>query len=215
MPMSFRRVGWLAAAAVSALICLSCGQVYRPVVIPISVTPPNSSNFHAVFAISANVSPNQGSVLQVDVSGDSDIGNANAGINPTHAATVPNGSRVFVASAGSLIPGYPDAIYGFSPAAESAIATGISTPTIFSLPNVGPDQSAAITAISEVLVSQTSPPPPISYTYLVTVTLSSPIGTATVGGQFVISGVNVPGYDGNFRIASISGSTIQYQYSTT
>ena len=215
MPMSFRRVGWLAAAAVSALICLSCGQVYRPVVIPISVTPPNSSNFHAVFAISSNVAPNPGSVLQVDVSGDSDIGNANMGINPTHAAILPNNSRVFVASAGSLISGDPDVIFGFTPAAESSIATGIGTPTIFSLPNVGPDQSSSIASISEVLVSQTSPPPPISYTYLVTVTLSSTIGTATVGGQFVVSGVNLPGYDGNFQITSISGTTLQYQYSST
>jgi YVTN family beta-propeller protein len=215
MPMSFRRVGWLAAAAVSALICVSCGQVYRPVVIPVSVTPPDSSNFHAVFAISSNVAPNPGSVLQVDVSGDSDIGNANMGINPTHAAILPNNSRVFVASAGSLIPGDPDVIFAFTPAAESSTATGIGTPSIFSLPNVGPDQSSSIASISEVLVSQTSPPPPISYLYLVTVTLSSPIGTATVGGQFVISGVNIPGYDGNFQITSISGTTVQYQYSST
>ncbi len=218
MPMSFRRVGWLAAAAVSTLICVSCGQVYRPVVIPISETPPNSANFHAVFAISANVSPNPGSVLQIDVSGDSNIGIANMGVNPTHATTLPNssfGARVFVASAGSIIPGFPDAVYGFSPASSGSIATGIGTSAIFSLPNVGPDQSASITSISEVLVSQTSPPPPISYLYLVTVTLSSPIGTATVGGQFVISGVNVPGYDGNFRITSISGTTLQYQYSST
>ncbi len=218
MPMSFRRVGCLAAAAVSTLLWVSCGQVYRPVVIPISVTPPNSSNFHAVFAISSNASPNPGSVLQIDVSGDSNIGIANMGINPTHAASLPNGafgSRVFVTSAGSLIPGYPDVIYGFFPATQSSTATGIGTPTVFSLPNVGPDQSSSIASISEVLTSQTSPPPPISYTYLVTVTLSSPIGTATVGGQFVISGVNVPGYDGNFRIASISGTTIQYQYSST
>lgn len=218
MPMSFRRVGWLAAAAVSTLLWVSCGQVYRPVVIPVSVTPPNSANFHAVFAISSNVSPNPGSVLQIDVSGDSDIGIANMGINPTHAATISNssfGSRVFVASAGSIVPGYPDAVYGFSPAFSGSIATGIGTPTVFSLPNVGPDQSSSIASISEVLVSQTSPPPPISYLYLVTVTLNSPIGTATVGGQFVISGVNVPGYDGNFRITSVSGTTIQYQYSST
>ncbi len=205
MPMSFRRVGWLAAAAVSTLICVSCGQVYRPVVIPISVTPPNSSNFHAVFAISANVSPNPGSVLQIDVSGDSDIGIANMGVNPTHAATLPNssfGARVFVASAGSIIPGFPDAVYGFSPASSGSIATGIGTSTIFSLPNVGPDQSAAITSISESGST-------------VTMTLSTPINMATVGGPIVISGVTVGGYNGNFVVSSVNGSTIQYTDSAT
>lgn len=202
MPMSFRRVGCLAAAAVSTLLWVSCGQVYRPVVIPISVTPPNSSNFHAVFALSSNTSPNPGSVLQIDVSGDSNIGVANMGINPTHAASLPNsafGSRVFVTSAGSLIPGDPDVIYGFSPATQSSTATGIGTSTIFSLPNVGPDQSAAITAISEA-----------SNSNVVTVTLSAPINMATVGGPIVISGVTVGGYDGNFVISSVNGTTLQY-----
>jgi len=204
MPMSFRRVGCLAVAAVSTLLWVSCGQVYRPVVIPVSVTPPNSSNFHAVFALSSNVSPNPGSVLQIDVSGDSNIGIANMGINPTHAATVPNssfGSRVFVASAGSIIPGYPDAVYGFSPASSGSIAAGIGTPTIFSLPNVGPDQSAAITAISESTVQSIT---------TVTVTLSAPINIATVGGPIVISGVTLGGYDGSFVLSSVSGTTLQY-----
>src|SRR5579862_3199399 len=179
--MSFRRVGWVAAVALATLLELSCGQVYRPVVIPVDIVPPNPGSFHAVFGIATNLSFNFGTAMQIDVSEDSNIGQANMGINPTHAAILPNNSRVFVASAGSLIPGYPDAIYGFTPASESSIATGIGTPTIFSLPNVGPDQSSSIASISEVLVSQTSPPPPISYTYLVTVTLSAPIGTAAVG----------------------------------
>jgi len=87
--MSFRRVGWVAAIALAALFDLSCGQVYRPVVIPINITPPNTSNFHAVFGISANVLFTPGTALQIDVSGDTDIGQANMGINPTHAAILP------------------------------------------------------------------------------------------------------------------------------
>lgn len=202
MPMSFRRVGWLAAAAVSTLLWMSCGQVYRPVVIPISVTPPNSANFHAVFAISSNVSPNPGSVLQIDVSGDSDIGIANMGLNPTHAATLPDNRNVFVASAGSLVPGDADVIYAFAPAADRPIATGIGTITAFSLPNVEPEQSSAITAISES-------------GHIVTMTLSAPINMATVGGPIVISGVAVSGYNGNFAISSVNGYTIQYADTVT
>src|SRR5579863_6095406 len=101
VPMSFRRVGWVAAIALATVLEISCGQVYRPVVIPVNNVPPNPANFHAVFGITANVPFTAGTAFQIDVSGDTNIGEINAGINPTHAAILPNNSRVFVASAGS------------------------------------------------------------------------------------------------------------------
>ena len=205
--MSLRRVGWLAAMFVATVLWMSCGEVYRPVVIPIANNPPNSANFHAVFGISNNVAPNPGTALQIDVSGDSAIGQASMGINPTHAAILPN-NRVFVTSAGSVTNGSPDVITAFSPATGGSIAVGIGNPITFTLPNSGPDQSSAITAISEA-------------TNLVTVTLASPgLVTAAAGDPIVISGVIIPdptapnpaGYDGNFTIVSVanSGTTITY-----
>jgi YVTN family beta-propeller protein len=134
VPMSFRRVGWLAAIALATLLEISCGQVYRPVVIPIDVTPPNPGNFHAVFAISANSPFNPGSAMQIDVSGDSNIGAANMGFNPTHIAVLPNNSRVFVSSAGSMFQGEADAVMAFTPAADSSVATGLGNPVLFSMP---------------------------------------------------------------------------------
>jgi len=207
--MSVRRVGWLAAMALAFLLCTSCGQVYRPVVIPISTNPPNPANFHAVFGISTNVLANPGTALQIDVSGDSNIGVANMGVNPTHAAALPNNSRIFVASAGSVNPdgtlnaGGVDIVTAFTPAGDSTVATGLGTPTIFTLPNVGADQSSAITAISE------------DSTGLVTVTLSAPLVKAQVGAVVVITGVVVTGanpnaYDGSFAISSVSGTTLTY-----
>lgn len=136
--MSFRRVGGLAAMALSVMLWMSCGDIYRPVVIPVAVTPPNSANFHAVFAVSSNALANPGAVLQIDVSGDTNIGQAEMGINPTHAAILPNNARVFVASAGSLFPGQSDIITAFSPAVGSSIATGLGLPSVFTYPNVGP-----------------------------------------------------------------------------
>ena len=132
--MSFRRVGWLMAIAVATWLEVSCGQVYRPVVIPTSTTPPNPANFHAVFGISSNVPSNPGSALQIDVSGDTDIGAATMGVNPTHATILPNNSRVFVASAGSIFTGDADTVMAFTPASQSSTATGLGTPTVFSLP---------------------------------------------------------------------------------
>lgn len=195
--MSLRRVGWFAAMLVAILILMSCGEVYRPVVIPISNNPPNPANPHAVFGISTNVAPNPGTVLQIDVAGDSNIGVARMGINPTHAAIqlVGNSSRIFVVSAGSVVNGDPDVITAFSPASSA----GIGNPFTFSMPNVGPNQSSAIAAISE------------DPNNLVTVTLASAINSAFIGGPIVISGVQNPaGYNGNFTISAISGNTIQY-----
>ncbi|HEV2397232.1 MAG TPA: hypothetical protein VGS27_09855 [Candidatus Sulfotelmatobacter sp.] len=195
--MSFRRVGWLAATVLASLLWMSCGEVYRPVVIPVSIAPPNTANFHAVFGLNNNASPNSGTIMQIDVSGDSYIGQANMGLNPTHAAALVNGARIYVTSAGSLTPGNSDIVTAFSPAADSPLPAGIGATTVYSLPNVGPNQSAAITAISET-------------GNVVTMALSTPIIQATVGQQIVISGVNIGAYNGNFVISSVNGTTIQY-----
>jgi DNA-binding beta-propeller fold protein YncE len=201
--MSFRRVGWVAAIALATLLEISCGQVYRPVVIPTGTTPPNPANFHEVFGISANVPLNPGSALQIDVSGDTDIGQAAMGVNPTHGAILSNNSRAFVANAGaSLCAGGADSVTAFFPAGDSATSTGLGTTTTFPVLNVGSSQSSSITAISEA-------------GNLVTIALSAPITTAIVGAQIVISGVSIQGanpaaYDGCFPIISATGTTIQY-----
>lgn len=190
----------MAAMALATLVLMSCGQIYRPVVIPINTTPPNPANFHAVFGISANVPFNPGTALQIDVSGDTDIGSANMGVSPTHMAILPNNSRVFVASAGSQFAGGADVVTSFFPANDSSIATGLGSVNTFPLPNAGPEQSASITSISEASAPST----------VVTVTLSSPITTAAAGGQIVISGVNISGYDGAFTIVTVNGTSLTY-----
>jgi YVTN family beta-propeller protein len=95
-------------------------------------TPPVPANFHTVFAISTNAPNNPGGALQIDVSGDSIIGETptsdedepNLGDVPTHAAILPNNSRVFVASAGSLLSGGIDVVSEFTPAVQVPFATG-------------------------------------------------------------------------------------------
>jgi YVTN family beta-propeller protein len=135
----------------ATLIMIACGQVYRPVVIPCSEngipgcpvqTPPIPANFHAVFAISSNAPNNPGGALQIDVSGDSIIGEtptsnpsaSNLGDVPTHAAILPNNSRVFVASAGSVLAGGIDVVSSFTPAAQAPFATGFGPVTTVPLP---------------------------------------------------------------------------------
>jgi len=133
--MSFRRVGGLAAVALGTLLWLSCGQIYRPVVIPIATIPPNPANFHEVFSVNTNTAFNQGTAMQIDVSGDTEIGVANMGVIPTHAAILPSDGRAFVASAGSLDGVDTDAVMAFAPVPDSSTATGITSVTSYSLPN--------------------------------------------------------------------------------
>ena len=139
--MRLRHLGQLVVVLACTVVCVSCGQVYRPVVIPITITPPNPSNFHEVFAINANVPFNPGTGMQVDVSGDTNVGVINIGLNPTHAAILPNNTRVFVASAGSVV-GQSDIVTSFIPAFNSAIGTGLSAGVTISLPG----QTSSITA---------------------------------------------------------------------
>ncbi|HEY6767424.1 MAG TPA: YncE family protein [Candidatus Sulfotelmatobacter sp.] len=140
--MSFRRAGQFAATVLATLISLSCGEVYRPVVIPTQLTPPNPGSFHEVFVINATVPSFPGTAMQIDVSGDSVVAatpngpaEPNIGTNPTHGAILPNNSRIFVASAGSLNSGGADLVASFTPAFDSTTATGFGTVSTFTLPS--------------------------------------------------------------------------------
>jgi YVTN family beta-propeller protein len=140
------------------LFCLSCGQVYRPVVIPLTTTPPSPASYHTVFAVSANVSNYPGGAMQIDVAGDSvaaetpssDASAPNLGKNPTYAAILPNLSRVFVASAGSITPGGVDVVSSFSPQFQSTVSSGLGAVNTINLPAgsqpvfVNTTQSAAL-----------------------------------------------------------------------
>jgi DNA-binding beta-propeller fold protein YncE len=203
------------------LLCVACGQVYRPVVIPCTgasglpgcpvETPPTPGNFHTVFAISDNVPGAPGGALQIDAGGDaiiaetpsSQVSAPNLGEYPTHAALTTNDARMFVASAGSVGGGL-DIVSAFSPAFQSTTATGFGAINTINLPS----QIANITAISEA-------------GNLVTVTLSTPL-IVPAGYWIVIAGVVIPAcvspcnpipqnaYNGGFAISSITGTSLTY-----
>ncbi len=202
--MSFRRVCGFFSVVAATLVCLSCGQVYRPVVIPINVIPPNSGNFHQVFAVNANVPFTQGTAVQFDVSGDTEIGAANMGVNPTHGAILPNNSRVFVASAGSLSAGDADVVTSFTPAVDSSLATGFGQPIVFTYPTTG-SSTSGISSISEAAGG------------VVTMAVSPALSSAAPGQVVQVSGVSVNGYNGTFVISAAGGggSSISYIDATT
>jgi YVTN family beta-propeller protein len=222
VPMTVRRVGRFAAIVFPILFWAACGQIYRPVVIPCSTggvpgcpveTPPTPSSFHTVFGISTNIPSNAGGAMQIDVSGDSLIGETststasapNSGFNPTHIAISPNNSRLFVAAAASVFPGGVDAIASITPSFQSTQATGFGAVNMINLPNL-PGQSSSIASITEA-------------GNLVTVTLNAPIMNTVAGASIAINGVLIPScvlpcnagaYNGTFAITAIGGTTVQY-----
>jgi YVTN family beta-propeller protein len=216
--MSLRRAGRLAAMVLPSLLLMACGQVYRPVVIPCSQggvpgcppePAPTPASFHAVFGISTNLPNDPGGAMQIDVGGDSIIAETptsdqsapNLGVNPTHAAILPNESRLFIASAGSVLGGV-DAVSSVSPAFQSTQATGFGPVNSVNLPV----QASSITAISES-------------GNLVTATLSAPLSTP-VGYTVVVSNVIIPNclqpscnpnaYNGAFTLLSNNGTAVTY-----
>ena len=229
VPMTVRRVGRFAAIVFPILFWAACGQIYRPVVIPCSTggvpgcpveTPPTPSSFHTVFGISTNIPSNAGGAMQIDVSGDSLIGETatstanapNSGFNPTHIAILPSNSKLFIAAAASVFPGGVDAIASITPAFQSTLATGFGAVNMINLPSL-PGQSSSIVSISEA-------------GNLVTVTLSAPIMNTVAGTSIAINGVFIPGcglpplcspgsYNGTFPITAISGTTVQYMNPAT
>ncbi len=80
------------------VICVACGETYRPVAFPITPTPPNPAAAHFALVVNQNGLSNPGTITEIDVSGDSALSVVKVGLGPVHAALTPDGSRVYVAN---------------------------------------------------------------------------------------------------------------------
>jgi YVTN family beta-propeller protein len=110
---------WARVLGVSilCLICLSCGDQFRPVAIPIAPPPPDPESFHFVVVLSDNGLQNPGAGSSLDVSGDTNIGVAQLGLGPAHAALLLNGSRLYVANS------LEDSVSSYAPNTTTTVAT--------------------------------------------------------------------------------------------
>jgi hypothetical protein len=86
-----KRFLWLGFVLFFYLICSGCGDTFRPIIIPNPPTFPNPAAAHTVVSINDNA-PNAGvteavagSAMVIDVSGDSNVSEANVGLAPVHA----------------------------------------------------------------------------------------------------------------------------------
>src|SRR5580693_6368387 len=119
------------------LICLSCGQTYRPVATPIIPSLPNPGFSHFALVISGNGIDHPGASTSINVSGDTAESQSIVGLMPVQAAVVLNGTRVYVANS------HDDTVSTFSPTSPTPVTT-ISLPAGSAPSFVGTAENASI-----------------------------------------------------------------------
>jgi YVTN family beta-propeller protein len=169
-----------ALAILLGLICVSCGETYRPVAQPIQGLQPSPAPFHFVASINTDgVGDNHrdsGAVSDINVSGDSMQGTLRVGVAPVHAALIAAGSKLYVANSAE------DTVTTSNISSPSAVAATVSLP---------PSPFATITLCSGNGTNAT-------YTYTGTTQLFF------VGDTVYVSGCATNGLNGVYRVTAAS-----------
>src|SRR5215475_7468838 len=172
VPMSLVCRGRLAGVLIVGLICISCGDVYRPTIIPNPVPTPDPKSFHAVIAVNQNTSFNPGTGMQMDVAGDSNAGVTKVEMGPVHAAVI--GPRVYVANSIS------NSVSVFTQA-SSTVAGSIGSSTDINLPpGFSPTFLHSTESATMYVATATSPDPNTAAGQVDVITTSNNVVTTTI-----------------------------------
>ena len=76
---------WLGLVGFLCVMWTACGETYRPIILPNPPQFPNPRAAHTVVAINNNGNVTPGSIMVVDVTGDSEVSVADLGLVPVHA----------------------------------------------------------------------------------------------------------------------------------
>src|SRR5579862_2978852 len=121
--MKFGRMARLLGVLSLGLIGVSCGDQYRPVAVPIIPPPPDPQSVHFVLVFSVNGNNDPGASSRLDVSGDTNVGVAQLGLGPSHAALISNAARVYAVNTRE------DSVSSYSPTPGST-ATAVTTTSL-------------------------------------------------------------------------------------
>ncbi len=91
-----KRFLWLAFVALIYVICMGCGDTFRPIIIPNPPTFPSPRAAHSVVSINDNGTFVAGSAMVIDVSGGSDVSVHDADVHPVHAVQLTASSVLVV-----------------------------------------------------------------------------------------------------------------------
>jgi YVTN family beta-propeller protein len=189
-PYAPSRVLTAAFTILLGLICLSCGETYRPVAQPIQGLQPNPAPAHFVASINTDgVGDNhrdRGSVSSINVSGDSMRGELKAGMVPVHAGLTASGSLLYIANSGD----------------DTVSVSNVSSPTGSVAISLPPSPSATIT-------QATGSGSTASYTY------TGGTGLFSVGDTVYVSGCTTDGFNGAFTVTAAAASSFSVSNSTS
>ena len=164
--MNFWRAARVLGILILGLICVSCGDQYRPVAVPIVPPTPDPESFHYVLVVSDNGANDPGASSRLDVSGDSNIGVAQLGVGPTHATLTSGGGRVYAVntredSVSSYAPTTTSTATTVAttslPAGSSPVFVHTSESSTVYVANYGTDTVAAIPTSTNVVLSPLIP----------------------------------------------------------
>ena len=125
-----------------AVFAIGCGDVFRPVAVPIAGPPGDPQATSFAFALNQNAPATAGSILQINVPGDSAVFSTPTGLGPVHAAFLPPGeSRIYVANRDD------DTVTTYLPS-----LTGVA-PTVLNLPSGSKPVYLATTETSKMYVA--------------------------------------------------------------
>ncbi len=102
-----KRFLWLGLALFVYVICIGCGDTFRPIIIPNPPVFPNPAAAHTVVSINDNGTVVAGSAMVIDVSGDTDVSVANVGLAPVHAVQQSAGGVLVVNHSVACTPPVP------------------------------------------------------------------------------------------------------------
>ena len=153
---------WLSGIALLSLMTTGCGDVFRPIIIPNPPTFPDPRAAHTVMSVNQNPSDDAGdqtspgSVMVVDVSGDSIVSEKNIGVSPVHAVQQ-TASQVLVVNQATTAAG-SDSLskLNFSGTVIN------STPIVISLPPNSAPNFVATTESNQAYVLLPNFPDPVT-----------------------------------------------------
>src|SRR5581483_3355692 len=178
-----------ALAVCLAVICLSCGETYRPVAQPIQGLQPSPAPSRIVTSINTDGvgsdHRDRGSASSIDVSGDSLRGNLRAGMVPVHAGLIAASTKLYVANSGD----------------DTVTANNVSSPNAVLTISLPPSPFASITLCSGNGTTAT-------YTYTAAAQQFFP------GDTVYVSGCAADGLNGAYTVTGASAGSFSVANST-
>lgn len=198
------------------VICVACGDVFRPIIIPNPPKFPNPAASHSVLTISDNgtitggvETAQNGSAMTIDVSGDTDESQRNIGLVPIHAVQQ-SASQVIVVDQ-SVSGANQDSLTRLT-----FSGTSISTVTAISMPTGSAPNFAATTESAQVYVSMPGYVPPsvaVMNTAAGTMVHTIPVGVSPVAIAETPNATKL--YVANYGDSTVDGFNTQDQSQRT